>query len=100
VGAWLHERTGVLLRRLRVRADPVTLPPPPFLQMTLRARSVGMAESVLRIDDDYIFESYAERRALYTDFLTGFLLPRTTIWTGNDLLIQTNSLGCRGGEVD
>lgn len=99
LGAWLHERLGVLLRRLRVRADPVVLPPPPFLQMTLLARSAGMAESVLRLDADYVFASYAERRALYTDFLTGFLLPRTTIWSGDHLLIRTNSLGCRGEEV-
>jgi hypothetical protein len=98
--AWLHERVGVILRRLRVRADPVVLPPPPFLQMTLRARSAARAESILRLDADYAFESYAERRALYTDFLTGFLVPRTTIWSGGDLLIRTNSVGCRGDELE
>lgn len=98
--AWLHERGGVLLRKLRVRADPVVLPPPPFLELTLRARSAGKAETVLRVDGDYVFESYAERRALYTDFLTGFLLPRTTIYSGDDVLIRTNSLGCRGDEIE
>jgi len=98
--AWIHERLGVILRRLRVRADPIVLPPPPFLQMTLRARSAGHAESVLRVAEGYSFDSYAERRALYTDFLTGFLLPRTTIWSGERLLIRTNSLGCRGDELE
>ena len=100
LGAWLHERAGLLLRRLRIRADPIVLPPPPFLQMTLRSRSAGKAESVLRLDADYDFESYAERRALYTDFLNGFLLPRTTIWSGDHLLIRTNSIGCRGEELE
>lgn len=98
--AWLRERAGVLLRKLRLRADPVELPPPPFLELTLRARSAGKAESVLRVDSDYAFTSYAERRALYTDFTTGFLLPRTTIFSGDDVLIRTNSLGCRGDEID
>jgi hypothetical protein len=98
--AWLRERIGVLLRRLRVRADPIELPPSPFLQLTLQARSAGRAESTLRIDGDYAFESYAERRALYTDFLTGFLVPRTTIWSGDHLVIRVNSLGCRGDELE
>jgi hypothetical protein len=97
--AWLHERAGVFLRKLRIRADPVEVPSP-FLPLVLRARSAGKAESVLRIDERYTFESYAERRALYTDFLTGFLLPRTTIWSGDELMIRTNSLGCRGDEVE
>lgn len=100
LGAWLHERGGVLLRKLRVRADPIELPPPPFLQMTLRARSTGNAESVLHVDGDYAFGSYAERRALYTDFLTGFLLPRTTVYSGDRMMIRTNSLGCRGDELE
>ena len=98
--AWLHERAGVALRKLRIRADPVELPPPPFLQLTLRARSAGRAATVLRVDADYQFASYAERRALYTDFLTGFLLPRTTIYSGDHLVIATNSLGCRGAELE
>jgi hypothetical protein len=96
--AWLHERAGVTLRKLRVRADPIELPPPPFLELTLRARSAGRAESVLHVDGDYEFWSYAERRALYSDFLTGFLLPRTTIYSGDALVIATNSLGCRSAE--
>jgi len=98
--AWLHEQAGVLLRKLRVRADPVELPPPPFLELTLRARSTAKAAAELRIDADYAFASYAERRALYTDFLTGFLIPRTTIWSGDDLMIRVNSLGCRGDELE
>lgn len=98
--AWLRERVGVLLRKLRIRADPVELPPPPFLELTLRARSLGKADSVLRVDPDYTFASYAERRALYTDFTTGFLLPRTTICSGEDVLIRTNALGCRGDELE
>ncbi len=98
--AWLHERAGVALRTLRIRADPVELPPPPFLELTLRARAAGRAESVLHIDADYAFASYAERRALYTDFLSGFLLPRTRIYSGDDLVIATNSLGCRGEELE
>jgi hypothetical protein len=97
--AWLHERIGVVLRKLRIRADPVELPPPPFLELTLRARSAGKAESVLHVDADYVFASYAERRALYTDFTSGFLLPRTTIFSGDALMISTNSLGCRGDEI-
>lgn len=100
LGAWLHERIGVLLRKLRVRADPIELPPPPFLELTLRARSTGKAECTLRIDADYVFASYAERRALYTDFTTGFLLPRTSIYSGDDLMIRVNSLGCRGEELE
>jgi hypothetical protein len=96
----MHERIGVLLRTLRVRADPIELPPPPFLELTLRARSAAKAESTLRIDSDYVFASYAERRALYTDFTTGFLLPRTTIYSGDDLMIRTNTLGCRGDELE
>lgn len=100
LGAWLHERMGVLLRKLRVRADPIELPPPPFLELTLRARSAAKAESTLRLDADYVFASYAERRALYTDFTTGFLLPRTTIYSGDDLMIRVNSLGCRGEELE
>lgn len=90
----------MLLRKLRVRADPIELPPPPFLELTLRARSIGKAETVLRVDDDYVFSSYAERRALYTDFLTGFLLPRTTIYSGDRVMIRTNALGCRGSELE
>jgi hypothetical protein len=97
--AWLREQSGVLLRKLRVRADPVELPAPPFLEMTLRARSAGKAETTLRVDADYGFERYAERRALYTDFLTGFLVPRTTIWSGDHLMIAVNALGCRGEDV-
>lgn len=97
--AWLHERGGVLLRKLRIRADPEILPPPPYVEMMLGARSAGRAASTLRIDPDYPFRTYEERRALYTDFLTGFLLPRTTIWTGDHLMIEVNSLGCRGGEL-
>jgi hypothetical protein len=100
LGAWLHERAGVLLRTLRVRADPEILPPPPYVDLMLGARSAGKAESTLRIDPNYVFRSYEERRALYTDFLTGFLLPRTTIWSGDDLMIEVNSLGCRGGELE
>ena len=50
------------------------------------------------IDPDYPFATYEERRAPYTDFLTGFLLPRTTIWSGDHLMIEVNSLGCRGPE--
>lgn len=100
LGAWLHERAGVLLRRLRVRADPEILPPPPYVELMLNARSAAQAASTLRVDADYIFRSYEERRALYTDFLTGFLLPRTTIWSGDDLMIEVNSLGCRGPELD
>lgn len=97
--AWLHERVGVLLRRLRLRADPVEVTSP-FLGLTLRARSAGHAETTLRIDADYVFESYAERRALYTDFLTGFLVPRTTIFSGENLMIRVNALGCRGEELE
>ena len=99
---WLQRGLGsyksawLLLRKLRVRADPIELPPPPFLELTLRARSAAKAESTLRRDADYVFASYAERRALYTDFTTGFLLPRTTIYSGDDLMIRVNSLGCRG----
>lgn len=100
LGAWLHERGGVLLRRLRIRADPEILPPPPFVELMLGARSAGKAASTLHIDPDYVFATYEERRALYTDFLTGFLLPRTTIWSGDDLVIETNSLGCRGRELE
>jgi hypothetical protein len=98
--AWLHERGGVLLRRLRVRADPEQLPPPPYVELMLRARSAGHGEATLRVDADYVFRTYEERRALYTDFLTGFLLPRTTIWSGDDLMIHVNSLGCRGPELE
>jgi hypothetical protein len=97
---WLRERAGLLLRKLRIRADPEILPPPPFLEMVLAARSEGKAGSTLRIDADYGFRNYAERRALYTDFLTGFLLPRTTIWSGDHLMIEVNSLGCRGSELE
>jgi hypothetical protein len=98
--AWLHERGGLLLRKLRVRADPEQLPPPPHLELMLRARSAGKGETTLRVDADYVFRTYEERRALYTDFLTGFLLPRTTVWRGDDLLIRVNSLGCRGAELE
>jgi hypothetical protein len=97
--AWLHERSGVLLRKLRVRADPEQLPPPPHVELMLGVRSAGKGEATLRVDPDYVFRTYEERRALYTDFLTGFLLPRTTIWTGDDLMIRINSLGCRGPEL-
>lgn len=100
LGAWLHERVGVLLRKLRVRADPEILPPPPYVEQMLSARSAGRAASTLRIDRDYVFRTYEERRALYTDFLTGFLLPRTTIWSGDDLMIEVNALGCRGPELE
>lgn len=98
LGAWLHERGGVTLRKLRLRADPVVVPSP-AVELTLRARSAGRAEAILRVDADYVFESYLERRALYTDFLTGFLVPRTTIWSGDTIMIRTNSLGCRGDEL-
>lgn len=98
--AWLHERIGVLLRRLHLRKDRVPLPPPPYIQQMLAARSAGKAETTLRIDADYVFQRYEERRALYTDFLTGFLVPRTTIWSGDDLMIEVNSLGCRGAELE
>jgi len=98
--AWLHERAGVLLRKLRVRADPEQLPPPPIVELMLAARSAGKAGSELRVDPDYVFRTYEERRALYTDFLTGFLLPRTRIWCGDDLMIEVNSLGCRGPEIE
>jgi hypothetical protein len=97
--AWLHERAGLLLRALRIRADPVVVVPPQ-IELMLGARSRGLAASVLRVDPDYVFGSYRERRALYTDFLTGFLLPRTTIWSGDALMIETNSLGCRGDEIE
>jgi hypothetical protein len=90
----------MLLRNLRIRADPEILPPPPYIELMLRARSAAQAASTLQIDADYVFESYEERRALYTDFLTGFLLPRTTIWSGGDVMIEVNSLGCRGAELD
>jgi hypothetical protein len=96
--AWLRERIGVALRRLRIRADPVELPPPPYVDLMLRARSAGRVATTMRIDGDYAFSTYEERRALYTDFLTGFLVPRTTIWSGDHLVIEVNSLGCRGAE--
>jgi hypothetical protein len=96
--AWLHETAGVILRKLRIRADPVEVVPD-FVELMLRARSAARAETILRIDPDYVFGSYIERRALYTDFLTGFLLPRTTIFSGDDVMIRTNSLGCRGDEI-
>jgi hypothetical protein len=97
-GAWLRERVGVALRKLRIRADPVQLPPPPYVDLMLRARSAGRVETTMRIDGDYVFSTYEERRALYTDFLTGFLVPRTTIWSGDHLVIDVNALGCRGPE--
>jgi hypothetical protein len=100
LGAWLYERAGVLLRKLRVRADPVQLPPPPYVELMLAARSAGRAETTMRIDPDYVFGTYEERRAPYTDFLTGFLVPRTTVWSGDHLVIEVNSLGCRGPELD
>lgn len=98
--AWLHERIGVLLRKLRIRADPEILPPPPYVELMLRARSAGQAETTMQIDADYVFRAYEERRALYTDFLTGFLLPRTTIRVGDSLMIEVNSVGCRGPELE
>lgn len=98
--AWLHERGGVLLRKLRVRADPEQLPPPPYVELMLGARSAGKAETVLRVDADYVFRTYEERKALYTDFLTGFLLPRTQVWSGDDLMIEINSVGARGPEPE
>jgi hypothetical protein len=100
LGAWLHERAGVLLRRLRLRADPELLSVRPYVELMLGVRSAGKAASTLHLDPDYVFRSYEERRALYTDFLTGFLLPRTTIWSGDDLMIEVNSLGCRGSELE
>ena len=66
----------------------------------LAARSAGKAGNALRVDADYAFRTYEERRALYTDFLTGFLLPRTQVWSGDDLMIEINSLGCRGPELE
>ena len=99
--AWLHERVGVLLRKLRLRCDPVPVEVTyPYTAQMLRARSSGKAESTLRVDPDYVFATYEERRALYTDFLTGFLVPRTTIWSGDHLLIEVNSFGCRGPEIE
>ncbi len=90
----------MLLRKLRVRADPVQSPPPPFIEMMLAARSAGKAEATVRVDPDYEFRTYGERRALYADFLTGFLVPWTTIWSGDHLVIEVNSLGCRGPELE
>jgi hypothetical protein len=97
--AWLHERAGVILRKLRIRADP-ELVPSPYIKLMLRARSVGKVETSMHIDPDYVFQVYEERRALYTDFLTGFLLPKTTIFSGDELMIAVNSLGCRGPELE
>jgi hypothetical protein len=97
--AWLHETAGALLRALRIRADPV-LVDSPYLNLMLRARSIGKVETTMNVDADYVFQLYEEQRALYTDFLTGFMLPRTTIWNGDELMIAVNSLGCRGPEVD
>lgn len=96
--AWLHERAGMILRILRIRADPEEHTPA-FVELMLRARSAGRVKATLRVDADYVFQTYEERRALYTDFLTGFLMPRTTIWSGDDLMIEVNSLGCRGPEL-
>jgi hypothetical protein len=98
--AWLHERGGLFLRRLRVRADPIQLPPPPYIELMLGARSAGRAKTTMVIDPDYPFQTYEERRAPYTDFLTGLLLPRTAIWSGDHLMIEVNALGCRGPELE
>ena len=44
--AWLRERAGVLLRKLRLRCDPVITSP--YVAQMLRARSSGSAESLLK----------------------------------------------------
>lgn len=53
----------------------------------------------ITIPPEHRFGSYVEWQSNYMDQMTGWLIPNTEIWVGNDLRLQVNSLGCKGPEL-
>jgi len=53
----------------------------------------------ITIAPEHRFDTYVEWQSNYMDQMTGWLIPNTEIWVGNELRLQVNSLGCKGPEL-
>ncbi|MCE9592510.1 MAG: hypothetical protein K8S99_18540 [Planctomycetes bacterium] len=53
----------------------------------------------IAIAPDRRFDSYFEWQSNYLDQMTGWLIPDTEVWVGDELRLKINSLGCKGPEL-
>lgn len=45
------------------------------------------------------FDDYTDYQGNYMNYRTGWLIPNTEVWSGGDLMVRINSLGCKGPEL-
>lgn len=57
-------------------------------------------KNIIHIDSRHEFLSYADWQALYMNMQTGWLIPGTEIWSGPELVLKINALGCKGPELE
>ncbi len=54
----------------------------------------------IEIENIYDFKTYSDWQSLYMDMSNGRLIPDTEIWSGDNLQLKINSMGCKGEEVE
>ncbi|MCE9592509.1 MAG: hypothetical protein K8S99_18535 [Planctomycetes bacterium] len=62
--------------------------------------SLSRGKRLIRIDSRREFHGYADWQSLFMDMQTGWLIPDTEIWSGPDLVLRINALGCKGPELE
>jgi len=46
------------------------------------------------------FEDFSDYQVNYLNYRSGWLIPNTEVWVGNELRMRINSLGCKGVEIE
>ena len=46
------------------------------------------------------FATHTDYQVNYINYYTGWLIPNTEVWVGDERLMKINSLGCKGEELD
>ncbi|MBI2189248.1 MAG: SGNH/GDSL hydrolase family protein [Acidobacteria bacterium] len=49
---------------------------------------------------DFSFEEYSNYQVNYMNYFTGWLIPSTEVWIGDERWMRINAHGCRGEELD
>ena len=65
--------------------------------MTTKTR---IPRRVVRLAEDYEYGDYAGFQLNFMDQLRGSILPSTRVFRGDELMWESNSLGCKGPELD
>jgi hypothetical protein len=62
--------------------------------------SASHNKRLISIDSRREFRGYADWQSLFMDMQSAWLIPNTEIWSGPDLVLKINALGCKGPELE